>query len=120
MSDKFLLEKDIERRLVREIKKRGGRCLKWVSPGAAGVPDRIVLMPYGNMYFVELKRPQGGERAALQSYWERELTRLGYRHVWLNTQEQLDKLLQQLDGMQAFRDEVSRMVFRAFGIKTEE
>ena len=58
-----ILEKDIEKRLVREVKKLGGLCLKWVSPGNSGVPDRIVLMPGGKAIFVELKRP-GAERGA--------------------------------------------------------
>ncbi|MDO5715745.1 MAG: VRR-NUC domain-containing protein [Tissierellia bacterium] len=50
------LEKDIENRLVKKIKAMGGQCYKWVSPGNAGVPDRIVLLPGGFIAFVELKR----------------------------------------------------------------
>ena len=40
-------ERNIERRLVMETLKRGGVALKFVSPGCAGVPDRIVMMPKG-------------------------------------------------------------------------
>ena len=32
-------EREIERKLVSEVKKRNGICLKWVSPGFDGVPD---------------------------------------------------------------------------------
>ena len=35
-------EKDIERKLIKEVKKAGGICPKWVSPGFDGIPDRIV------------------------------------------------------------------------------
>ena len=35
-------ERQIERNL-REVKSLGGLALKFVSPGMAGVPDRIVL-----------------------------------------------------------------------------
>ena len=38
------LERDIERKLVGVVKHHGGLCLKWVCPGWAGVPDRIVLL----------------------------------------------------------------------------
>ena len=40
-----MLEKDIEKILVGEVKKLGGRAYKWVSPGNDGVPDRIVVFP---------------------------------------------------------------------------
>ena len=54
-----MLEKDIEKFLVREVKKLGGLCYKWVSPGNAGVPDRIVLLPNSPALFVELKANKG-------------------------------------------------------------
>ena len=52
-----MLESKIENKLEIEVKKRGGMALKFVSPGLAGVPDRIVLMPKGKVAFVELKAP---------------------------------------------------------------
>ena len=54
-----MLEKDVEKKLIRGIKKLGGRAYKWVSPGNAGVPDRIIIMPEGRIYFVELKTDTG-------------------------------------------------------------
>lgn len=53
------MEKDIEQKLVAGIKAQGGRAFKWVSPGNAGVPDRIVLLPGGRVIFVELKTDTG-------------------------------------------------------------
>lgn len=32
-------ERDIERILVDEVRRLGGRAYKWTSPGNAGVPD---------------------------------------------------------------------------------
>lgn len=52
-------EKDIEKILVDEVKKLGGRAFKWVSPGNAGVPDRIVVFPNRTPVFVELKSEKG-------------------------------------------------------------
>ena len=48
-------EKLIERKLREGVKALGGLALKFSSPYHRGVPDRIVLMPGGRMYFVELK-----------------------------------------------------------------
>lgn len=52
-------EADIEARLVRLVQERGGLCWKFVSPGNAGVPDRIVITPSGRTIFVELKTRNG-------------------------------------------------------------
>ena len=49
-------EKDIEKILVAEVRKLGGRAYKWVSPGNDGVPDRIVIFPGKTPVFVELKK----------------------------------------------------------------
>lgn len=54
-----MLEKNIEKILVKEVKKLGGLCYKWVSPGNAGVPDRIVLIPNRPVMFIELKTDRG-------------------------------------------------------------
>lgn len=75
------LERDIERRLVEMVKRSGGLCLKWVCPGWAGVPDRIVLLPGGRVRFVELKRPKGGKLSTLQKWWRRKLRSMDFV-VW--------------------------------------
>lgn len=53
------MEKHLEQKLRNLVKTKGGLCLKWVSPGTSGVPDRIVLMPEGRVYFVEMKYGKG-------------------------------------------------------------
>lgn len=78
------LEKDIERRLVRMVTMRGGACLKWVCPGWAGVPDRIVLMPGGRVVFVELKRSRVGKLSPMQIWWGKKLKDFGFSYwvIW--------------------------------------
>lgn len=76
------LERDIERALVGMVKSHGGMAMKWVCPGWAGVPDRIVLLPGGKIIFVELKRPKGGEVRKLQEWWHAKLRSLGFT-VWV-------------------------------------
>lgn len=84
------LEKDIERKLRQEVERHGGRCLKWVCPGWSGVPDRIVLLPGGRIYFVETKRPKGGRLSALQKKWGEWLRELGF--VWMTVWNEYDLL----------------------------
>lgn len=50
-------EANIEKFLKKCVEDSGGLCLKFVSPSMAGVPDRIVLLPHGKIFFVELKAP---------------------------------------------------------------
>lgn len=58
-------ERDIERILVDEVRRLGGRAYKWTSPGNAGVPDRIVILPGQAPIFAELKA-EGGSLTKLQ------------------------------------------------------
>lgn len=69
-------EKDIEKILVNEVRKLGGRAYKWVSPGNDGVPDRIVILPGRPPIFVELKT-ETGKLSALQGVQITRLRELG-------------------------------------------
>ena len=69
-------EKEIEKILVLEVKKLGGRAYKWVSPGNDGVPDRIVIFPGRQPVFVELKTDTG-RLTALQKVQIDRLRSLG-------------------------------------------
>ena len=86
------LEKDIEKALGRMVGRYGGLCRKWVCPGWAGVPDRIILLPGGRVIFVELKRPKGGEVAKLQKWWAEKLSNLGFLHLWIKSHEDVKAL----------------------------
>lgn len=65
-------EKRVEALLVSGVKQMGGVAYKFVSPGNSGVPDRIILMPGGKIYFVELKREDG----QLTNLQRRQITRI--------------------------------------------
>ena len=83
------LERDVERALVGMVKRHGGLCLKWVCPGWSGVPDRIVLLPGGHIFFVETKRPKGGRYSPMQDKWRDWLIRLGFNYYRIKDTEQL-------------------------------
>ena len=78
-----VLEKEIEQKLVNIVKRHGGLCLKWICPGWAGVPDRIVLLPGGKVIFVELKRPKGSVISSRQKWWADKLKVLGFEHWYV-------------------------------------
>lgn len=86
------LEKEIEAKLKAMIERHGGLCLKWVCPGWTGVPDRICLLPHGTVVFVETKNPDGGRRSAMQRWWARRLSALGFLHLWIKCEDDIRAL----------------------------
>ena len=85
------MEKDIERKLKNRIEMVGGLCWKFVSPGTAGVPDRIVLLPGGRILFVELKE-EGKNLRPLQKYRKRQLEDLGFDVRVIDREKLLEEL----------------------------
>ena len=71
-------ERDIEAKLTAGVKTLGGMCLKFVSPNVSGVPDRMIILPTGSVWFVELKAPGKRERP-LQSYLHAKLRSMGVK-----------------------------------------
>ena len=90
-----MLEKFIEKKLVARIKREGGLCPKFVSPGSDGWPDRIVLMPGGRIAFVELKAPQGRLRP-IQVQRHAQLRDLGFIVYVVNDADQIPEVLELL------------------------
>jgi hypothetical protein len=86
------LEKDIEKKLKKEVEKFNGMCLKFSIPGRAGMPDRIVLLPGGRIVFVELKRP-GKNLRPLQKKRFKQLRDLGFRAVKIDSVKSVGELL---------------------------
>ncbi|MDN7916604.1 hypothetical protein QZM99_00670 [Burkholderia gladioli] len=71
-----MLEKTVEAYLVERVRALGGTAYKFTSPARASVPDRIVILPPGRIFFVELKRP-GGKLTRGQEREHEHLRRLG-------------------------------------------
>lgn len=94
-----MLESKIEKKLVSLVRRSGGECLKFVSPGNAGVPDRIVMMPHGKIHFVELKAP-GEKPRPLQVAIHEEFKILGFKVEVIDTLEGLGDFARRLDEEQ--------------------
>ena len=90
-------EKTIEASLVGGVKRRGGMCPKFTSPGMDGMPDRLVLLPHGRFCFVEVKAP-GEKPRPLQAYRHKQLRRLGFKVYVLDGPEQIEGILDGIEG----------------------
>lgn len=93
-------EKKIEQKLVTAVKKHGGICPKFVSPGFDGMPDRLLLLPHGRFAFVEVKAPNQKPKP-LQLSRHRLLRRLGFRVYVLDVLEDIDKIIKEVMSNEA-------------------
>lgn len=71
-------ESELECKFKQQVEKEGAKVLKFVSPGLAGVPDRVILTYGAKTYFAEIKRP-GQHLRPLQVYRKKQLEELGYK-----------------------------------------
>lgn len=90
-------EKQVEQKLVRAVKARGGICPKFVSPGFDGMPDRIVLLPGRHFGFVEVKAP-GEVPRPLQVSRHRLMEKLGFRVYVLDDPEKIGGILDEIQA----------------------
>ena len=90
-------EKEIEKKLQEEVKKRGGIAPKWVSPGMSGVPDRLIFLPRGKFAMAELKAP-GEKPRQLQVSRHRLLRRLGFKVYVIDRKEDIEEVLDEIEG----------------------
>jgi hypothetical protein len=81
------LEASLEAFFYRRVRLLGGHCIK-LAPTERGVPDRLVLLPGGRKYLVELKR-EGGSLSAIQIAWHGRMKSLGHEVVVLEGKEQI-------------------------------
>ncbi len=92
-----MLEKDIERKLVMEVKRVGGLALKFTSPGMVGVPDRIILMPNGKIAFAELKAP-GKKPRAIQVKRIKQIRQLGFKVYVIDNTQMIGGVIDEIQG----------------------
>jgi hypothetical protein len=88
-------EKQVENKLTAAVKKAGGIAPKFVSPGFAGMPDRLILLPDGHIAFAELKAP-GKRPRPLQEARHRLLRSLGFRVYVIDSIEQIGGMLNEI------------------------
>ncbi len=90
-----MLEKTIEKILVKAVKAEGGMCPKLISPGTDGMPARMVLLPSGCMGFVEVKAP-GKKPRPLQSLRHQQLRDLGFKVIVIDEVQRIPSVIQEI------------------------
>lgn len=85
-------ETTIEQALIRAVHAHGGLCWKFTSPGLAGVPDRIIILPGGHVGFIELKAP-GKKPRPLQTHRLGQLHALGATALTIDHPDQIEGAL---------------------------
>ena len=68
-------EFDVEAALHQAVRRAGGNTFK-LAPTVKGIPDRLVLLPHGQIHLVELKA-HGGRLSPSQLLWHRRAAALG-------------------------------------------
>jgi hypothetical protein len=95
-----MLEKEIEAYMSAQVKARGGRSYKFVSPAHRGVSDRIVIMPGASkqpavVWFVEVKT-EVGRLSPLQEIFRRDINNLGGNYMCVYGKKDVDLWLASL------------------------
>lgn len=89
-------EKVLEARLRTECTRRGWTALKLLSQLHRGLPDRVILVPFGMTFFAEIKTT-GKKPTRLQKHCHELLRKLGFQVFVIDTTESLEMALALMD-----------------------
>lgn len=95
-----MTEKTIETYLVKQVKQMGGKAIKLNPIGMVGLPDRMVLLPKGIMFFVETKAP-GKKARPVQLSVHKQLQKLGFDIYVIDNKTQIKEVLKKYGEIQA-------------------
>lgn len=88
-------EQKIEKELIRKARQLGGEAIKLNSSSLAGLPDRLVLLPFEKVAFVELKAP-GKKPRKLQMIIHERLRSLGFKVYVVDSMEMAREVLDEI------------------------
>lgn len=102
-------EKTLEIRLVNEVRKRGGMALKLTSQFHRGMPDRLVLLPYHTIAFVEMKST-GEKPSRLQEAAISQLIGFKFTVRVIDSTESLEAFLTSIDARLAEQGRIAEEI----------
>lgn len=83
-----LPEAALEGYLKRKVQAMGGIVFK-ITPVVKGLPDRCVMIPFGRVYFIEMKTSVG-KRSPAQIVWHDRARKIGHVVHVINTKAKID------------------------------
>lgn len=84
----LVLEKEIEKKFLSEAKRKDMIVVKFTDPARKGAPDRLVIGPWQQVFFVEFKRPSG-RLARHQIRYAERLNALEHNVYLIDTMEKV-------------------------------
>jgi hypothetical protein len=88
-------EKHLEKLLRETVERMGGLCLKLLPFLFTGLPDRLILLPGGRIYFAETKTT-GEALRPRQKYVKKQLEKLGFKVYVIDTYVALQNCLNEI------------------------
>ena len=85
----------IEMELKKEVESKGGLCFKLPAGLYSGIPDRLIILPGPDIYFVELKRDEKKKLSPRQEYFRNILFTLRARIIIIKGRSDLEKFLKE-------------------------
>lgn len=87
-----MLEKEIEKYFKTKIGDNHGECIKLT--GLVGIPDRLILLPMGRIFFVEFKQ-KGKKPRKVQSFVHRRLNDLGFKVYVIDDKDKMEEVFKE-------------------------
>lgn len=88
------LESSVEDRLVKAVKSAGGLCFKLPAFLYRGIPDRLILLNGGVVWFMELKRSGASTKKSVRIHQERfgkKLLKMGFNWCRIKGSNELEE-----------------------------
>lgn len=85
-------ESALEKTLRQAVRTAGGLCIKLPAMWYRGIPDRMVLLPGGRLYFIELKTSKG-KPSVHQLRYQIFLRKLGFYSGIIQGETQLKEFI---------------------------
>lgn len=94
---KQMREVTVEQKLIKMVSLKGGMAIKLQSLTVAGLPDRLVLLPCGQMHFIELKS-LGKKPRPIQLKRHEQLRAMGFDVRVIDSAEGVEQFMQEVTG----------------------
>lgn len=87
-----LPEVALENYLRMKVQRMGGTVVKMMAGADKGIPDRLVMIPFGRIYLVEMKTSVG-KPSAKQIVWHDRARKMGHVVHVINTRDKIDNFV---------------------------